>query len=119
MPLENGKWSSGCEEFGDRAVDFEDFVDGAGVLRAFRADEADVVRRDLRVLEPGAEEEVAAAQAEAGSVGGRFEDDALHLGGEFGSGALVGVEQKDPGVFERQREGGVAVGGVVVEDAGV
>ena len=48
------------------------------------------------------------------------EGDLLHLAGEFGGGALVGVEEEDPRVFEGDgSEGGVAVGGVVVEGAGV
>ena len=44
----------------------------------------------------------------------------LHLAGELRGGALVGIENEDPGVFEGNGgEGGVAVGGVVVEGAGV
>ena len=103
------------EQLGDRAVDLEDLVDGAGVAGALGADQADVVGRDLRVLQPGAEEEIAAAQAKAGGIGGGFADDALHLGGELGRGAFVGVEQEEPRMLEVEREGGVAVGGVVVE----
>jgi hypothetical protein len=45
-------------EAADDAFDLEDFVDGAGVVDAFGADEADVEGRDLGVLEPGAEEMV-------------------------------------------------------------
>jgi len=51
-------------ETADGAVDLEDFVDGASVVGAFGADETDVEGRDLGVLEPGAEEMVAAADAE-------------------------------------------------------
>jgi hypothetical protein len=54
----------GIAEVADEAVDLEDFVDGAGVVDAFRTDEANVEGRDLGVLEPGAEEMVAAADAE-------------------------------------------------------
>ena len=107
-------------ELGDGAVDFEDLVDGAGVVGAFGADEADVVGRELGVFEPGAEEVVAAADAEGCGFGRGGEGELLHLAGELGRGALVGVEEEDPGVFEGDGgEGGVAVGGVVVEGAGV
>ena len=42
----------------------------------------------------------------------------LHLAGEVGGGSLVGVEDEEPGVFEGEGgEGGVAVGGIVVEGA--
>ena len=55
-------------QIGYRAFDFDYLVDGAGVAAALGADEADVVGGDLGVLEPGAEEEVAAAEAEAGDL---------------------------------------------------
>ena len=107
-------------EIGDGAIDLDDFVDRAGVAGAFRADEADVERRELSVPEPRAEEEVAAAKAEAGDLVGSSECKLLHLTGEFGGGSLVGVKEKDPGVFERHSgEGRVTVGGVGVEGAGV
>lgn len=51
-------------EAADSAVDLEYFVDGPGVVGAFGTDEADVEGRELGVLEPGAEEVVAAANAE-------------------------------------------------------
>jgi hypothetical protein len=51
-------------ELGYGAVDLEDLVDGTGVARAFGADQADIEGRDLGILEPGVEEEVAAADAE-------------------------------------------------------
>ncbi len=72
------------------------------------------------MLEPGVEEEVAAADAEGCSLVGGCEGDLLHLAGEVRGGALVGVGEEDPGVFEGDAcEGSVAVGGVVVEGAGV
>jgi len=74
----------------------------------------------LRVLEPGVEEEVATADAEGCDFIGSCEDELLHLAGELGSGTLVGVGEEDPGVLEGDGgEGGVPVGGVVVEGAGV
>ena len=110
----------GIAEAGGGAVDFEDFVDGAGVVGAVGADEADVIGRDLGVLKPGVEEEVATADAKGGDFIGGGEGELLHLAGELGSGALVGVGEEDPGVFEGDGgEGGVAVGGVIVEGAGV
>ena len=66
-------------EIGDGAFDFEDLVDGAGVAGVLGADKADVEGRDLRVLEPGAEEEVAAAEAEACGLVIGGEDGLLHL----------------------------------------
>jgi hypothetical protein len=51
-------------EFGDRAIDFHNLVDGAGVADALGADESDVEGRYLGVLEPGVEEEVTATDAE-------------------------------------------------------
>ena len=72
------------------------------------------------MLEPGVEEVVAAAQAESGDLGWGGENELLHLAGEVGGGALVGVEKEDPGVLEGDGgEGSVAVGGVVVEGADV
>jgi len=68
-------------EVGDRAIDLEDLVDGAGVACAFGADEADVKGRDLRVLEPGVEEVVAAAQAEGGGLARGSEGKLLHFAG--------------------------------------
>ena len=53
-------------EVGDVTLDLDDLVDGAGVAGAFGPDKADVEGRDLGVFEPGAEEEVAAAEAESG-----------------------------------------------------
>jgi len=44
----------------------------------------------------------------------------LDLAGEIGGGAFVGVEEEDPRVFEGDGgEGGVAMGGIIVEGAGV
>lgn len=105
-------------QMGDGAADLEDLVDGAGVVGAIGADEADVEGGDLGVLKPGAEEEVAAAELKGGGAGWAGEDGALHFGGELGCGALVGVEEEDPGVAEAEvSEGGVAVLGVVVKGA--
>ena len=102
----------------DGAGDLEDLVDGAGVVGAIGADQADVEGRDLGVSEPGTEEEVAAAELKGGGVGWAGEDGALHFGGELGCGALVGVEEEDPGVAKAEGgEGGVAVLGVVVKGA--
>jgi len=53
----------------DGAVDFEDFIDGSGVVGAVGTDKTDVVGRELGVFEPGAEEMVAAADAEGCDVG--------------------------------------------------
>ena len=68
-------------EFGDGAIDLEDLVDGAGVAGAFGTDEADVEGRDLGVLEPGIEEEVAAADAKCCCLTGGRKSDLLHLAG--------------------------------------
>jgi hypothetical protein len=68
-------------EFGNRAIDLEDLVDGAGVAGAFGTDEADVEGRDLGVLEPCVEEEVAAAHAECCGLTGSRKSDLLHLAG--------------------------------------
>lgn len=44
----------------------------------------------------------------------------LHLARELWGGALVGIEQEDPGVFEGDGgEGGVAMSGIIVEGSGV
>ncbi len=105
-------------ESGDFAGDFDDFVDIAGVAGLTDAPEADVEGRQLGVLEPGAPKEVAALDAEGGDGGGSGEDGLLHLGGECGGEALVGVEDEDPGVAEGELQSGVALAGVAVEGAG-
>src|ERR1700761_1786469 len=58
-----GEWEviERIAQLSDGAVDLEDLVDGAGVAGALGTDEANVEGRDLGVLEPGVEEEVAAA----------------------------------------------------------
>jgi len=118
--LGEGVVVEGVAEFGDGAVDLDDLVDGAGVFAALGADEADIEGGDLGVFEPGVEEEVAATEAEGGDFGWGSEGELLHFAGELGGGALVGVEEEDPRIFEGDGgEGGVAVGGVVVEGAGV
>lgn len=74
------------------------------------------------MFEPGAEEKVAAAEAESGGFGRHGENKLLHLPRKVGSGTLVCVEKEDPRIFEGNRgERGVAVGCVVVEgtDVGV
>ena len=101
----------------DGAGDFQDFVDGAGVADALRADETDVEGAELGMLQPGVEEEVPAAETEGGDGRGCGLDDRLHLGDEGGRGALVGVEDEEPGVGEREGEAEVALGGVVVKGA--
>ena len=68
-------------ELGDGAVDLEDLVDGPGVAGAFGTDETDVEGRDLGVLEPGVEEEVAAAYAKCCGLTGGRKSDLLHLAG--------------------------------------
>ncbi len=67
--LGEGVVVEGIAEVGDGAFDLDDLVDGTGVAGAFGADEADVEGGDLGVLEPGVEEEVAAAEAEAADLG--------------------------------------------------
>jgi hypothetical protein len=53
-------------------------------------------------------------------LAGGCQGELLHLAGEFGGWTLIGVEEEDPGVLEGDGgESGVAVGGVVVEGAGV
>ena len=68
-------------ELGNGTIDLEDLVDGAGVAGAFGTDEADVVGRDLGVLEPGVEEEVAAAHAKCCGLTGGCKSDLPHLAG--------------------------------------
>ena len=106
-------------EVGDRAGELEMLVDGAGVAGALGADEAEIKGRELGVFEPGVEEEVAAAEAKGGEVGGEWGGEAVvHLVDQGGGGALVGVEQEDPGVAEGEgAEGEVALRGEVVEVA--
>ena len=65
------------------AVDFEDLIDGAAVAGAFGADEADVEGRNLRMFQPGIEEEVAATETVATGRGYRDRDCLEHLGREF------------------------------------
>ena len=89
-------------------------------MGAFGTDEADVERRELGVLEPGAEEVIAAADPEGCGFGWGGEGELLDFAGEIGGGALVGIEEEDPGVFEGYgSEGGVAVSRIVVEGADV
>jgi hypothetical protein len=87
----------GLGELGGVACDFGNFVDVAGIVDPADADEADVKRRKLRVLEPGAPEEVAAADAEGGGGLGDCGKGAGDFVDEGRGGALVGVEDQDPG----------------------
>ena len=91
----------GVGEVSDAAFDFDDLVDGACVAGAPRTDETDVERRNLGVLEPRTEEEVTAAETEAGNIGGCADGDLPQLGGKGGSGTLVGVEDEEPRMAER------------------
>ena len=68
-------------ELGNGTVDLEDFVDGAGVAGVLGAYQADVEGRDLRVFEPGVEEEVTTAYTEGCSLVGSGEGNLLHLAG--------------------------------------
>ena len=51
------------------AIDLDYLVDVTGVVRVPNAQEANVVGGQLRMLQPGSPEEVAAADAEAGDAG--------------------------------------------------
>jgi len=77
--LGEGVVIEGMSEVGDGTLDLDDFVDGAGISSALGADETDVEGGYLGVFEPGAEEEVAAAQAESADFSGCGEGELLHL----------------------------------------
>jgi len=80
-------------EVGDGAGELEVLVDGASVVGALGADEAEIEGRELGVFDPGVEEEVAAAEAEAGEIGGEWGGEAMvHLVDQGWSGALIGIE---------------------------
>jgi hypothetical protein len=71
------------------------------------------------MLQPGAEEKVPTAQPKACRVRRRFAHHPLHLRGELPGRPLIGIEQKEPRMFEGKLEGGIPMRGVVVESAGV
>ena len=103
----------------DRPVDLQHLVDGARVPCPRRPHHPDVERSELCMLQPGAEEEVAAAQAKRGSIRWCLAHHALHLCAQLRGGPLVGVKQEDPGMLERGPQRGVAMCRVVVEDTAV
>ena len=84
------------------AVDLEHLVDGASVLSAAGADQADVVRREVcACFQPGAEEEVAAADRGSRRCWRGLPRTTRCISArEFRRGALVGVGQEDPWVLE-------------------
>src|SRR5690348_14932739 len=96
-------------------VDLQNFIDRTRVSRPSRLHQPEVVRRNLRVLQPGAEEEVAPPKTERSRVGGRFGDDALHLDRKLRGGTFIGVEQEHPWVLERHGKRDIAMRCVVVE----
>ena len=99
------------------AFDLDELVDVARVVDAANAQQAHVVGRELRVLQPCSPEEVAAADAEGADVCRRLGGGALDLEGELGRGALVGVEDEDPRMAEWKLHCGVALTRVGVEGA--
>ena len=105
-------------KLGNVAVDLDHLINRAGVTGAFRTHQADIEGRDLRVPEPGVEQEVAAAKAKGADPGSSLGDDGKHLRDQGQRRPLVRIEQKHPGVAEGDAaQRGVAVAGIVVEDA--
>ena len=106
-------------QFRDRPIDLQHLIDRARVPCPLRPHQADVERRELRVLQPCAEEIVAPPQAESNRIRGRLAHHALHLCAQLRGGPLVGVQQEDPGMLERNPQRRIAVRRVVVECSAV
>src|ERR1700677_5097800 len=85
-------------QFQNLAIDFDHFVDVPSVPGVPNTEQANIVGSQLRMLQPGAPEEVAATDAEAADTWRSSGDGGWHFSAEFRGGPLVGIEHQHPWV---------------------